>query len=276
MSTKNAFAILATEASDAKVVASEKKKEEKKKAPKKTATPAKKPEGMKAPQDVRGSRVPDSAVEHKRGGDANKGPRKLSIQRSGNRPPKREFDRHDGTGRAHEGAKKQGAGRGNWGKLTDHEEKHEEGKEEEKHEEVAPKEEKPEETEEEKARRELLEKQRTVDQYRKEQKGVKTILRSAAAVEVECSVDEKNFAPIARVDLVAEQEKKIAAEKAPKKAAPAKAEKAPKKAAPKKEEAAIEISFNEGRRDHHNRESSKGAHHAKVNVADEAAFPSLA
>jgi len=273
MSTTNAFALLATEASDAKVTTTEKKKEATKKAPKKVATPAKKPEGIKAPQDVRGSKIPDSAVEHKRGNKnaAAKGPRKLSIQRNtGNRPPKREFDRHDGTGRAHEGAKKQGAGRGNWGKLTDHEEKHEEGKEE-KHEET-PKEEK-QETEEEKARRELLEKQRTVDQYRKQQKGVKTILRSAAAVEVECSVDEKDFAPISRVDLVAEQEKAIASEKAPKKAAPAKAEKAPKKAA-KKEEAAIEISFNDDRREHH-RESSKGAHTVKVNVADEKAFPSL-
>jgi len=281
MSTTNAFALLATEASDAKVATSEKKKEATKKAPKKVATPAKKPEGVKAPQEVRGSKVPDAAVEHKRGnaagkGPAGKGPRKLSIQRNtGNRPPKREFDRHDGTGRAHEGPKKQGGGRGNWGKLTDHEEPHEEGKEE-KHEE-APKEEK-QETEEEKARRELLEKQRTVDQYRKEQKGVKTILRSAAAVEVECSVDEKNFAPIARVDLVAEQEKAIAAEN-PKKAAAKKAEKtekaAPKKAAPKKEEAAIEISFSDDRREHH-KDSSKAAHHAKVNVADEKAFPSLA
>jgi len=267
MATTNAFALLTTDASDSKVVAPEKKKEAKKKAPKKVApAPAKKPEGVKAPQDVRGSKVPESALEEKRAGAGK--PRKLAINRkqgTGNRPPKREFDRHDGTGRAHEGAKKQGAGRGNWGKLTDHaEEKHEEAKEE-KHEER-------ELTEEEKAAIELRNKQRTVEQYQKEHKGTKTILRSAAAVEVECSVDEKNFAPISRVDLVAEQEKAIAAEKPKKAAKPEKTEKAPKKAAPKKEEAAIEINFNEGRREHR-KEAPK---QAKVNVADKEAFPSLA
>jgi len=268
MSTTNAFDLLAVDASDSKIVAPEKKKAPVKKAPaKKAPAPAKKPEGVKPPKEVRGSKIPDSALEEKRGGS--KAPRKLDIKRNagtGKRPPKREFDRHDGTGRAHEGAKKQGAGRGNWGKITDHAEK------EEKHEE---KEEKPEEpvlTEEEKALKELREKQRTVEQYQKEQKGVKTILRSAAAVEVECSVDEKNFAPLARVDLVAEQEKTIAAEKAPKKAE--KAEKAPKAKKAAKKEAAIEINFNEGRRggDHH----KEAAKPAKVSVDDKEAFPSLA
>jgi len=273
MATTNAFALLSTDASDAKIVA-EKKEAPKKKAPKKVApAPAKKPEGVKAPQEVRGSKVPSSAVEEKRGGA--KAPRsKLSIERgpnagrTGKRPPKREFDRHDGTGRAHEGPKKKGAGRGNWGKPTDHVEK------DEKQEEQAKEEKKePELTAEEKALIELREKQRTVEQYQKEHKGGKTILRSAAAVEVACSVDEKNFAPISRVDLVAEQEKAIAAEK-PKKAAaaPAKTEKAPKKAAKKEETATIEISFNEGRREHR-KEAPK---QAKVNVADKEAFPSLA
>jgi len=266
MATTNAFALLSTDASDAKVVAVE-KKEPKKKAPKKVVTPAKNPKDIKAPQPVRGSKVPAAAVEEKRGGA--KAPRKLEIKRTGNRPPKREFDRHDGTGRAHEGHKKQGAGRGNWGKVTDHvEEKTEETKEEEKHEEPAL-------TEEEKAAIELREKQRTLEQYKKERKGEKTILRSAAAVEVECSVDEKNFTPLSRVDLVAEQEKKIAAEKTekPKKAA-AKAEKTekPKKAPKKEEAAAIEINFNDGHREHR----EKAPKQAKVNVADKEAFPSLA
>jgi len=267
MATTNAFALLSTDASDSKVVASEKKKD-KKKAPKKpAAVPAKNPKDVKAPQPVRGSKVPDSAVEEKRAGG--KPARKpLDIKRNnagtGKRPPKREFDRHDGTGRAHEGHKKQGAGRGNWGKVTDHVEKDEKVEEpkEEKVEELSP---------EEKARKELLEKQRTVDQYKKEHKGEKVILRSAAAVEVECSVDEKNFTPITRVDLVAEQEKAIAAEK-PKKAAakPEKAEK-PKKAAKKEEVPEIEISFNDGRREHR----EKAPKQVKVNVADKEAFPAL-
>lgn len=266
MATTNAFALLSTDASDSKVVASEKKKENKKKAPKKPAVPAKNPKDIKAPQPVRGSKVPDSAIEEKRGG-GRPARKPLEIKRNvgtGKRPPKREFDRHDGTGRAHEGHKKQGAGRGNWGKVTDHAEKEEKVEE--------PKEEKVEElTEEEKALKELREKQRTVDQYKKEHKGEKVILRSAAAVEVECSVDEKNFTPITRVDLVAEQEKAIAAEN-PKKAA-AKAEKAekPKKAAKKEEAPVIEINFNEGRREHR----EKAPKQVKVNVADKEAFPSL-
>jgi len=268
MSTSNAFALLSTEVNDSTVAAPDKKKEAKKKAPKKvTPAPTQKP-GVKAPQEVKGSKIPDAAVEEKRGGA--KAPRSnlhitRNSTRTGNRPPKREFDRHDGTGRAHEGAKKQGAGRGNWGKVTDHAEPKEE-KPEEKEEETK----EPELTEEEKALKELREKQRTLDDYRKERKGEKTILRSAAAVEVACSVDEKNFAPISRVDLVAEQEKAIAAEK-PKKAAaaPAKAEKT-KKA--KKEEAAIEISFNDGRHERHHKEAAKPA---KVDVTDKEAFPSL-
>jgi len=269
MSTTNAFALLATEASDSTVVAPEKKKEAKKKAaPKKVETPAKKPEGVKAPQPVRGSKIPDSAVEQKRGG-AGKGPRKLEIKRNagtGKRPPKREFDRHDGTGRAHEGHKKQGAGRGNWGKLTD---RPEEEKKDEK------KEEKPERelTAEEKAAIELREKQRTVDQYKKEQKGVKTILRSAAAVDVACSVKEADYVPLTKVDLVAEQEAAIAAEKPKAEKAPKKAEKTEKaaKKAAKKDEVVFEISINEGRREHH-KEAPK---QTKVNVADKEAFPSL-
>jgi len=272
MSTTNAFALLSTEASDSNVVAAEKKKEAKKKpAPKKVATPAKNPEGVKAPQPVRGSKVPAAAVEEKRGG-AGKGPRKLEIKRNagtGKRPPKREFDRHDGTGRAHEGHKKQGAGRGNWGKLTDRpeDEKKPEEKKEEKPE--------PELTPEEKAAIELREKQRTVDQYKKEQKGVKTILRSAAAVDVACSVKEGDYVPLTKVDLVAEKEAAIAAEKpkaekAAKKAEKPKAEKAPKKAA-KKDEPVFEISINEGRREHR-KEAPK---QTKVNVADKEAFPSL-
>jgi len=268
MSTTNAFALLSTDASDSKIVS--KKKEAPKKVAKKPA-PAPAPAAAKkdtkekakpAPAEVRGSKIPDSAVEQKRGG--NKAPvRKLAIQRSGNRPPKRQFDRHDGTGRAHEGPKKQGAGRGNWGKVTDHTEH---APEEEKHEQEKKPE--PELTEEEKALIELRNKQRTLDQYKKEQKGVKTILHTAAPVEVDCSVDEKNFAPLTRVDLVAEQEKVIAAEKAPKKEKAPKSEKA-KKA--KKEEAAIEIQFSEGRREHR-REASKPV---KLNTADEVAFPSL-
>jgi len=268
MSTTNAFALLATEANDSTVVAEPEKKKVVKKAPKKVAAPAKNPEGVKAPKEVRGSKIPDSAVQEKRGGASKNGPRKLAIQRTGKRPPKREFDRHDGTGRAHEGHKKQGAGRGNWGKPTDQAEENVEKHEEKKEEPVL--------TEEEKAKLELLEKQRTVEQYQKEHKGGKTILRSAAAVEVECSVDEKNFAPISRVDLVAEQEKAIAAEKPKKAAAPKaeKTEKAPKKAA-KKEEAAIEIQFNEGRREHR-KEKEAAPKQQKVNVADKEAFPSLA
>jgi len=282
MSTTNAFALLSTEASDSKIAIEEKKKKEQKKAPKKVAVPAKKPEGVKAPKDVRGSSIPDSALEQKRSGKPSesaadqkrgKGPRKLSIQRNnagtGKRPPKREFDRHDGTGRAHEGAKKQGAGRGNWGKPTDHVE---EEKPEEEKEEKTEKPEEPELSEEEKAAMELRAKQRTVDQYRKEQKGVKTILRSAAAVEVECSVDEKNFAPLNRVDLAAEQEKLIAAEKPKKAAKPEKTEKAPKKAA-KREEAVIEIKFNEPGRREHLEKSPRPV--AKVDVTDKEAFPSL-
>jgi len=255
MATTNAFALLSTEASDSKIVNVEKKKEPKKKAPKKNV-PAQNPKDVKAPAPVRGSKVPDAAIEQKRGGI--KPSRKpLEIKRTGNRPPKRQFDRKDGTGRAHEGPKKKGAGRGNWGKVTDYAEGNtEQPKEEEKPEEPVL-------SEEEKALKELREKQRTLDQYQKEHKGEKTILRSKAAVEVECSVDEKNFAPLQRVDLVAEQEKAIAAEK------PKKAEKAekPKKAtpAPKKEEQpTIEIKFNEGRRE---REHHERAKQAKVNVA---------
>ena len=265
-STSNAFALLATEASDSKVVKADKKKKE---APKKVAkkpapAPAKKEAPAKAPTEVRGSKVPDSALERKRGERAPG--KKLTIQR-GNRPPKREFDRHDGTGRAHEGMKKKGAGRGNWGKATDHgaeEEKPQEQKEQK--EEKKPE---PEMTEEEKALKELREKQRTLEQYQSKQNSGKAVLTTAAPVEVECSVDEKNFAPITRVDLVAEQEKVIAAEKAPKKAA--KAEKAAKKA-PKEEKAKIEIQFSDGRREHH----KEAAKPVKLSTADEKAFPSLA
>lgn len=264
-STSNAFALLATEASDSKVVKADKKKKE---APKKVAkkpapapAPAKKEAPAKAPAEVRGSHVPDSALERKRGERAPG--KKLAIQRTGNRPPKRQFDRHDGTGRAHEGMKKGGAGRGNWGKATENvaeEEKPQEQKEEKKPE--------PELTEEEKALKELREKQRTLDQYQSKQNSGKAVLTTAAPVEVECSVDEKNFAPITRVDLVAEQEKVIAAEKAPKKAA--KAEKAAKKA-PKEEKAKIEIQFSDGRREHH----KEAAKPVKLSTADEKAFPSL-
>lgn len=42
-------------------------------------------------------------------------PREGYVARDG----KRQYDRHDGTGRAHEGDKKQGAGKGNWGKPED-------------------------------------------------------------------------------------------------------------------------------------------------------------
>jgi len=267
-STSNAFALLATEASDSKVVkAAPKKKEAPKKAAKKPApapAPAKKEAPAKAPAEVRGSKVPEGALERKRGERAPG--KKLTIQR-GNRPPKRQFDRHDGTGRAHEGMKKGGAGRGNWGKPTEH------GAEEEKKPEQEQKEEKkpePELTEEEKALKELREKQRTFDQYQSKQNSGKAVLQTAAPVEVECSVDEKNFAPITRVDLVEEQEKVIAAEKAPKKAAN-KPEKAAKKA-PKEEKAKIEIQFSEGRREHH-KETAKPV---KLSTADEKAFPSLA
>jgi len=263
MSTTNAFSLLDTDANDSKVVAKKKeapaKKVAKKPAPAPAPAPAKKT--TKAPEkEVRGSKIPDSAVEQKRGGGKAPAGRKLAIQRNGNRPPKREFDRHDGTGRAHEGPKKRGAGRGNWGKVTEH------GAEEKPEQQEKPE---PEMTEEEKAAKELRDKQQTLDQYRKEQKGVKTILHTAAPVEVECSVDEKNFAPIARVDLVAEQEKLIASEKGAKKAPePAKkAEKAPKKA--KKEDAKIEIQFSDNRREHHARESSKPV---KLGEKD---FPSL-
>jgi len=242
------------------------KKVAKKPAP--APEPAKKEkEPAKAPAEVRGSKIPDSAVEQKRGGGRAPG-RKLAIQRTGgNRPPKREFDRHDGTGRAHEGLSKKGAGRGNWGKVTEHgaEEEKKEGEEKQEQE----KKPEPELSEEEKAKLELLNKQRTLDQYKKEQKGVKTILHTAAPVEVECSVDEKNFAPLTRVDLVAEQEKVIAAEKTPKKAA--KAEKTEKAKKAKKEEANIEIQFNEGRREHR-REAQKPV---KLSTADKEAFPSL-
>jgi len=276
MSTTNAFALLSTDASDSKVAPKKKEAAPKKAAKKPAPAPAPAPapskkDKVKAPAEVRGSKIPDSAVEQKRGGASKAPGRKLAIQRSGNRPPKREFDRHDGTGRAHEGPKKQGAGRGNWGKVTEHDV---EKKDDEKHEQEEKKEEKkpePELSEEEKALIELRNKQRTLDQYKKEQKGVKTILHTAAPVEVECSVDEKNFTPLTRVDLVAEQEKAIAAEKAPKKAAkPEKTEKAPKKG--KKEEAAIEIQFNEGRREHR-KESAKPA---KLSTSDKEAFPSLA
>jgi len=276
MSTTNAFALLSTDASDAKVVAAEKKKKEVKKAKKPAPAPAPAPAKKdtpksKAPAEVRGSKVPDSVVEQKRGGKAPAG-RKLAIQRTtGNRPPKREFDRHDGTGRAHEGPKKKGAGRGNWGKVTEHGAEEEKTEKPEKHEEEKKPE--PELTEEEKAAIELRNKQRTLDQYKKEQKGGKTILHTAAPVEVACSVDEKNYAPITRVDLVAEQEKLLAAEKAPKKAAkPEKVEKAPKKAAPKKEDNLFEIQFNDGRREHH----KEVAKPVKLSTADKEAFPSLA
>jgi len=264
MSTANAFSLLGTDADDSKVVAAAAKKKEaapKKVAKKPAPAPAPAPKKTnKAPEkEVRGSKIPDSAVEQKRGGKAPAG-RKLAIQRTGNRPPKREFDRHDGTGRAHEGMRKKGAGRGNWGKVTEH------GAEEKTEEKVEQPE--PELTEEEKAAIELREKQQTLDQYRKEQKGVKTILHTAAPVEVECSVDEKSFAPLTRVDLVAEQEKAIAAEKGAKKAEPAKkAEKAPKKA--KKEEAKIEIQFSDNRREHHHKEAAKPV---KMTEKD---FPSL-
>jgi len=273
-STSNAFALLATEASDSKVVKAEKKKKE---APKKVAkkpapapAPAKKEAPAKPPTEVRGSKVPDSALERKRGERAPG--KKLAIQRTGNRPPKRQFDRHDGTGRAHEGMKKNGAGRGNWGKATEHGAEEEKPQEEKPQEEKEQKEEKkpePELTEEEKALKELREKQRTLEQYQSKQNSGKAVLHTAAPVEVECSVDEKNFAPITRVDLVAEQEKIIAAEKAPKKAA--KAEKAAKKA-PKEEKAKIEIQFNEGRREHH----KEAAKPVKLSTSDEKAFPSLA
>jgi len=272
MSTTNAFALLSTDANDSKDVAA-KKKDAPKKAPKKAApapapAPAKKEAAKtKAPAEVRGSKIPDSAIEQKRGGAKAPG-RKLAIQRTGNRPPKREFDRHDGTGRAHEGMRKGGAGRGNWGKITDEGEKTEKPQEEKEEKKAEP-----ELTEEEKAAIALREKQRTLEQYQKEQKGVKTILHTAAPVEVECSVDEKNFAPINRVDLVAEQEKLIASEQTSKKAAKTeKAEKAPKKAA-KKEGAAIEIQFNEGRRHEHHKEEKKPV---KLSTADKEAFPSLA
>ena len=38
---------------------------------------------------------------------------------TGERPRKREYDRHDGTGRGHETEKRHGGGKGNWGQDTD-------------------------------------------------------------------------------------------------------------------------------------------------------------
>jgi len=122
MSTANAFALLSTDASDSKVETVKKeapKKVAKKPAPAPAPAPAKKEKAKAKPaEEVRGSKVPGHVVEQKRAGKPAPGTRKLAIQRS-NRPPKREFDRHDGTGRAHEGPKRNGAGRGNWGKVTD-------------------------------------------------------------------------------------------------------------------------------------------------------------
>lgn len=288
MSTTNAFALLNDDVVGPKVPASAPKKKEVKKKPQKTqktqkpaAAPAKKPAEAKPAKEVRGSEVPKDALDKKRAGRP--AGRRLDIQRAptGNRPPKREFDRHDGTGRAHEGPKKQGAGRGNWGKAVDAQEGEAvEKKPEERRERREPRErrerrEKPEEkpaepelTEEEKALIELRNKQRTVEQYQQEQKGVKVVLRSAAPVDVACSVDEKNFVQFERVDLVKQQEEKIAAEKP-------QVEKAEKKAKKTKkvEHASIQIQFNEGRREHR-REEAKPKE-TKVSTADEAQFPSL-
>ena len=295
MSTTNAFALLNDDAVDTKVPvsASAPKKQVKRKAPKPAAAPAKKPAEVKAPKEVRGSEVPKDTLDKKRAGRAPG--HKLDIQRApaGNRAPKREFDRHDGTGRAHEGPKKQGAGRGNWGKVVDAQEgeavekKPEERRERrerreprepreprerrERRERPEKTEEKPAEpelTEEEKALIELRNKQRTVEQYQQEQKGVKVILRSRAPVDVACSVDEKNFVQFERVDLVKQEEEKIAAEKP-------QVEKAEKKAkkAKKVEHANIQIQFNEGRREHRKEEAKPKE--TKVSTADETQFPSL-
>ena len=290
MSTANAFALLKDDVVDQKIpAAAAKKKAPKRKAPQSTA-PAKKPTDVKPPKEVRGSEVPKDTLDKKRPGRVPG--RKLEIQRApaGNRPPKREFDRHDGTGRAHEGPKKQGAGRGNWGKVVDAQEgeaaekKPEERRERrerrepreprerrERRERPAKTEEKPAEpelTEEEKALIELRNKQRTVEQYQEEQKGVKVILQSRAPVDVACSVDEKNFAPLERVDLVKEEEAKIAAEKP-------QVEKAAKKTkkAKKVEHANIQIQFNEGRREHRKEEAKPKE--TKISTADETQFPSL-
>ena len=292
MSTTNAFALLKDDAVDTKVTVSAPKKV-KRKAPTKPAPAPKKPVEVKAPAEVRGSQVPKDAVDKKRPGRAPG--HKLDIQR-GTRPPKREFDRHDGTGRAHEGPKKQGAGRGNWGKVVDAQEgeaaekkpaerreprepreprerreprePRERRERRERPEKAEEKPAEPELTEEEKALIELRNKQRTVEQYQDSQRNVAEVLRSVAPVDVACSVDEKNFVQFERVDLVKEQEEKIAAEKP-------QAEKTEKKAkkAKKVEHAKIQISFNEGRREHRKEEAKHKE--TKVSTADETQFPSL-
>jgi len=174
-------------------------------------------------------------------------------QGNGNRPPKREFDRHDGTGRAHE-VKKGGAGRGNWGRPGDEAKPEPEAKpreltEEEKHEEEI---------------RKLRAMQKTYTQYACKQAGQKEVLVSkegSGAVEA----DTTELKPIEREDLAAKKVEKT--EKADKKKAD---KKKPKKAATTE----VTVVFSDGHR-RFDREDRHEKKVAKASVKDEEAFPAL-
>jgi len=219
-----------------------KKAEPKKAEPKKEAAPAKKEAAPAEEPKSRPPRAPRAA-------------RPPPSQRgNGNRPPKREFDRHDGTGRAHE-VKKGGAGRGNWGKPGDEAKPEPEAKppreltEEEKHEEEIRK------------QRAL---QKTYTQYACKQATQKEVLVSkegSGAVEA----DTTELKPIEKEDLAAKKAEKTDKKKADKKK--------PKKAAAPAAE--LNVTFVEPSRRRFEHEDHHEKKVAKASVKDEEAFPAL-
>ena len=276
MSTRGAFDLLPKDVEDDAIVVKEKKvvkKPAKKPAApaKKPAAPAKKEEPAKpAPKKAEPAKkpaapakkpaapakkeepvkpVPVKIAEHEEEvRPPRRGDRPPRAVRTGNRPPKREFDRHDGTGRAHE-VKKGGAGRGNWSKPGD-----------EAKEDVRPPRELTEEEKHEEEIRKIRAQQKTYEQYASKKAMEKEVLVSkegTAAVEA----DTTELKPIEREEFVVKKEE------APKK-------KADKKKPKKVVAAPIEVSFAEGHR-RFEREDRHEKKAAKASVEDETAFPAL-
>ena len=259
--------------------------------PKKADKPAPKKAAAPAEEPVRGSRVPREALDTKRGAPrSERKPDDHKRQQDPNRrPPKREFDRQDGTGRAHEGPKKGGAGRGNWGKPGDAREaeaemgqdrperkergekrERRERREREPREHRAEKREERELTEEEKALAELRKRQMTLQQFTsKQQAKEKLVLESAPSVEIACSVNEADYQPLhpeAEAEKPKEEGKKDEGKEKQQKEKPKKA---------KKEELKFNFEFSDDRRPERQRRTPVEKPH-KLSTKDETAFPSLA
>lgn len=141
----------------------------------------------------RAARDPISEAELRAGGRGDRGGRggrggNNRRERDGEGRRGREFDRHDGTGRAHEGPKREGRGKGNWGAAGD----------ESVHaaEPPAPVEKTEEELAAEAALAEAMANELTLEKYEKERAAAKAALNKATKVK---KVDESAFKGLGQV-----------------------------------------------------------------------------